>query len=169
MTGTVYTVPPIPPDQEHTTYVDAGALSIGIEWRYLDVSELEANYEGEAMDEIQANITGNVTDNGVSIHVMGAADGHEYLRFDMFAEGPHYHYIDPSGEQQRIVDFDRVAMGEMLPWTLHQLRTRLPEMLVHAGGADLVPKLDHERIEASLGEVERLAREAEAELARGRS
>jgi hypothetical protein len=57
MTGTVYTVPPIPPDAEQTTYVDAGALSIGIEWRHLDQSELEANYEGEAMDEIQANIT----------------------------------------------------------------------------------------------------------------
>ena len=29
MTGTVYTVPPIPPDPEHTTYVDAGASGVG--------------------------------------------------------------------------------------------------------------------------------------------
>ncbi len=168
MTGTVYSVPPIPPDAEHTTYIDAGVLSIGVEWRHLDEAELEANYEGEAMDEIQANITGNVTDNGVSIHVMGTEDGHEYLRFDMFEQGPHYHYIERSGEKQTIIDFDRVALGEMLPWTLHQLRTRLPEMLAHAGGADLVPKLDRERIEASLGEVERLAQKAQAELARDR-
>ncbi len=167
MTGTVYTVPPIPPDEDHTTYIDAGALSIGVEWRHLDEAELEANYQGEAMDEIQANITGNVTDNGVSIHVMGTEDGHEYLRFDMFEQGPHYHYIERSGEKQTIIDFDRVALGEMLPWTLHQLRTRLPQMLARAGGADLVAKLDRERIEASLGDVERLAREAQAELARG--
>ena len=168
MTGTVYTVPPIPPDAEHTTWVEAGALQIGVEWRHLDESELEANYEGEAMDEVQAAITGNIEDNGVSLHVAGAEDGHEYLRFDMFEREPHYHYIERSGERQTIVDFDRVALGEMLPWALHQLRTRLPEMLAFAGGADLVAKLDRDRIEASLGEVERLAREAQAELARGR-
>ena len=167
MTGTVYTVPPIPPDDEHTTYVTAGALSIGVEWRQLDETELEANYEGKAMEEIQANITGNVTDYGVSIHVLGAQDGHEYLRFDMFEEGPHYHYIEPSGEKQTIVEYDRVALGEMLPWALDQLRNRLPQMLGFAGGGDLVPKLDPERIEASLVEVEKLALQAQAVLQSG--
>jgi hypothetical protein len=167
MTGTVYTVPPIPPDPEHTTWVDTGVLRIGVEWRNLDEAELEANYEGEAMEEVQAAITGTVQDNGVSLHVSGAADSHEYLRFDMFEQEPHYHYIERSGEKQTIIDFDRVALGEMLPWALHQLRTRLPEMLAFAGGADLVAKLDRARVESSLGEVERLARAAQAELARG--
>jgi len=168
MTGTVYTVPPIPPDAEHTTWVDAGALRIGVEWRNLDEAELEANYEGEAMAEVQAAITGNIQDNGVSLHVAGAADAHEYLRFDMFEQEPHYHYIEPSGDRQTIIEFDRVALGEMLPWALHQLRTRLPEMLAFAGGDDLVPELDRERIASSLAEVERLARDAQKELARGR-
>jgi hypothetical protein len=168
MTGTVYTVPPIPPDAEHTTWVDAGALRIGVEWRNLDEAELEANYEGEAMEEVQAAITGNIQDNGVSLHVAGAADAHEYLRFDMFEQEPHYHYIERSGERQTIIEFDRVALGDMLPWALHQLRTRLPEMLAYAGGDDLVPKLDRERIASSLAEVERLAREAQAALAGGR-
>lgn len=168
MTGTAYTVPPIPPDAEHTTYIEAGALRIGVEWRKLDEQELADNYQGEAMDEVQAAITGNIEDTGVSLHVMGAEDGHEYLRFDMFEQEPHYHYILPSGKQQTIMEFDRVALGEMLPWALQQLRTRLPEMLVFAGGQDLLPKLDPERIEASLADVESLARAAQAELAGGR-
>ena len=56
MPGTVYTVPPIPPDPEHTRWVDAGVLRFGVEWRLLDNAELDKNYEGEAMDEIQANL-----------------------------------------------------------------------------------------------------------------
>ena len=169
MTGTVYSVPPIPPDAERTTYVDAGAISIGVEYRLLDDAELAANYQGEQMDEIQDALDGNaVEDNGVSLHVVGADDGHEYLRFDLFEQAPHYHYIDRSGERQTIVDYDRVALGPMLPWALDQIRHRLVPMLEHAGGEALVAKLDAGRIEASLVEVEKLAREAEAALAAGK-
>jgi hypothetical protein len=166
MTGTVYTVPPIPPDAEHTTYVDAGALRFGVEYRLLDDAALEANYQGEAKDEIDAAVgNDDIEDNGVSIHVFGQADDHEYLRFDLFEREPHYHYIDVSNESQTIIDFDRVAHGDMLPWTLGQLRGRLVEMLTHAGGAALVPKLDAARVEASLAEVEKLALAAQSELA----
>ncbi len=169
MTGTVYTVPPIPPDAEHTTYVDAGAISIGVEYRLLDDAELANNYEGEQMDEIQDALDGNaVEDNGVSLHVVGTRDGHEYLRFDLFEREPHYHYIVRSGEKQTIVDYDRVALGPMLPWALDQIRHRLVPMLEHAGGQALVSKLDPGRIEASLVEVEKLARDAEAALAAGK-
>ncbi len=169
MTGTVYTVPPIPPDAEHTTVVDAGAISIGVEYRLLGDAELAANYEGEQMDEIQDALDGNaVEDNGVSLHVVGTEDGHEYLRFDLFEREPHYHYIEPSGEKQTIVDYDRVALGPMLPWALDQIRTRLVPMLSFANGEALVPKLDTRRIEASLIEVEKLAKEAEAALSKGK-
>ena len=165
MTGTVYTVPPIPPDAENTQYVDAGAIKVGVEFRLLDEAELAANYQGAEMDEIQDALAGNaVLDNGVSIHIIGTRDDHEYLRFDMFEQEPHYHYIDPSGESQRIVDYDRVALGAMLPWTLSQIGTRLADMLEHAGGAALVRDLDVERIGASLPEVEKLAREAQRAL-----
>ena len=166
MTGTVYTVPPIPPDAEHTTYIDAGAIRIGVEYRLLDNAELAANYRGEQMDEIKDALDGLVLeDNGVSLHVVGAEDGHEYLRFDLFEREPHYHYIDKSGEKQTIIDYDRVALGPMLPWALDQIRHRLVPMLEHAGGEALVPKLDESRIQASLVEVEKLAREAEVVLA----
>jgi hypothetical protein len=166
MPGTVYSVQPIPPDPAHTVYVEAGSLRIGVEHRLLDNANLAANYEGGDMDEIQAAVAGqDIEDNGVSLHIVGSEDGHEYLRFDMFEHEPHYHYIEKSGERQTIMEFDRIAHGEMLPWALGQLRTRLPEMLRHAGGGDLVGKLDSDKIESSLIEVERLALEAEAVLA----
>jgi hypothetical protein len=165
MTGTVYTVSPIPPDPEHTTYVDAGAITIGVEYRVLDDVALAANYTGEAMDEIQGALEGDpVQDNGVSIHVVDPADGHEYLRFDLFEQEPHYHYIDKSGEKQTIVDYDRIALGPMLPWAIEQVRSHLVPMLEHAGGGELVSRLDARRIAGSLVEVEQLARKAEAAL-----
>ena len=70
MPGTVYTVAPIPPDPEHTTYGDVGALRFGVEYRLLNDAELAANYQGDAMSEIRAHIkTDTVEDSGVSIHV----------------------------------------------------------------------------------------------------
>lgn len=167
MIGTVYTVPPIPPDEEHTTWVAAGGLTIGVEYRLLDDAELAANYEGAQMEEIQAALKDKpdpVQDNGVSLHVKGADDDHEYLRFDMFAREPHYHYIEPSGEKQTIVEYDRVAMGDMLPWALHQLRTRLDEMMAFAGGAAIATLVDRSALDDALGRVEKLARAAQDEL-----
>lgn len=162
MPGTVYTVAPIPPDPAHTTWVEGGGLRIGVEYRHLDDAELEANYEGDAMVEIQANVVGAVDDRGLSLHVASAADGHEYLRFDCFESGPHYHYIEPSGERQTIVDYDPAAMGEMLAWALAQLRTRLEPMLRQAGGASVAESLDAKGVAALVDRVETLAREATA-------
>ena len=167
MAGTVYTVAPIPPDPAHTTYVDAGALRFGVEYRLLNEAELAANYQGADMEEIQDALQGNtVEDNGVSIHVVGAHDDHEYLRFDCFEVGPHYHYIDRSGDKQTIVDFDPIAMGDMLEWTLDQLRTRLVPMLEYAGGKDLIPQLDLGLVDVSIAKVAELAIAAQAKLAK---
>lgn len=166
MIGTVYTVPPIPPDEEHTTWISAGGLVLGVEYRLLDEAELAANYEGAQMDEIQAALDGAaVQDNGVSLHVKAEADGHEYLRFDMFEQGPHYHYIEPSGEKQTIVEYDRVAMGEMLPWAMNQLRTRLADMIGFAGGGDLLAGIDRDALNEGLKQADALARDAQAKLA----
>jgi len=168
MTGTTYNVPPIPPDDAHTTYIDAGALRIGVEYRLLDDAELEANYEGDEMKEVRDALgDATVEDNGASIHVLGRKDGHEYLRFDLFEQGPHYHYIDLGGQQQPIIDFDTVALGEMLPWALTQLRDRIVPMLEHAGGKEIAREVEahSEPLHASLAEVERLVKAAQAELA----
>jgi len=175
MAETVYTIAPIPPDPAHTTYVEAGAVSFGIEYRLLDDAELAANYQGADMEKIRDALRDKqvekVEDNGISIHVVAAADGHEYLRFDCFENGPHYHYIEPSGEKQTIVDYDAAELGNMVEWTVGQLRTRLAEMLERAGGATIAATLEPARIETGLAELVGLIGEAQARLtaARGRS
>ena len=104
---------------------------------------------------------GGFSDRGVSIHVRGTTDGHEYLRFDVFDDNPHYHYAHPPRPGQPVVnnfvDFDAVALGHMLPWAIERLRTRLAPMLVEAGGDHLVAELDHAQIAAAILEVETIA------------
>ena len=55
-----------------------------------------------------------------------------------------------------VVDFDVVAYGDMLPWVLERLRTRLPEMLVAAGGGAVAAAVDPEVVAGAVGEVARL-------------
>lgn len=168
MAITTYQMMPIPPDEAATRFVEADPLRIGVELRFLDEAELDAAYgdDAGAMAEIEANKpAAGVEDRGISLHVFGD-DGREYLRFDMFEAGPHYHYIAHDAGENVIVDFDPVAHGPMLPWALGQLRERLSAMLERAGAGALATRIDAGRLADRLGEVERLAQEAEADLAR---
>jgi hypothetical protein len=161
--GVVYQVQPQPPEPANTRWIDAGALVIGVEWREVDPASLAATYADrpEDMAEIEAKSpAGGFSDVGVSLHVCAASDGHEYLRFDCFVEEPHYHYIDPSGDRNRVVPFDDVAGGDMLLWAIERLRTRLPEMLTAAGGGGLAGEIDTARLAEAVDEVERLAARA---------
>jgi hypothetical protein len=163
--GHVYQVQPQPPEEADTRWVDAGALVIGVEWREVDPAALAETYAGrpDDMAEIEAHSpAGGFADVGVSLHVSATADGHEYLRFDCFADEPHYHYIGPSGDSNRVVPFDDVAGGDMLPWAIERLRTRLPEMLTAAGGADIAAQIDPTKVAKAVDEVERLAAQARA-------
>ena len=167
MAITVYRMMPIPPDAATTRFVEADPLRIGVELRFLDEAGLDAAYgdDPDAVAEIEANKpAAGVEDRGISLHVFGD-DGREYLRFDMFEAGPHYHYIAHDLGENVIVDFDPVALGPMLPWALAQLRERLTPMLGRAGAAGLATRVDTARLAARLGEVDRLVREAETELA----
>jgi hypothetical protein len=99
--------------------------------------------------------------------VWGTDDGHEYLRFDVFDDEPHYHYNHPTGEDgddivNHVIDFDTVAMGDMLPWVLGRLRSRLAQMLTEAGGAHLVDGLDTAKVDDVLRDVEAMAVQAHA-------
>lgn len=166
MIGKVYNIPPQPAVEAHNRLLPAGALTFGVEYRDLDPESLRATYADNAahLAELEERSPeGGFSDEGVSIHVCGTEDGHEYLRFDLFADEPHYHYIhrhDDGTVTNQIIDFDTVAHGDMLAWAIGRLRTRLPEMLAAAGGADVVAHLDMAAIDPVLDEVATLAHNA---------
>jgi hypothetical protein len=142
--GTTYNIPPAPPDSASTDWLDAGPLRIGVEYRKVDPEALKKIYaDTEHLAELEATSPeGGFTDEGVSIHVVNVADGFEYLRFDMFLDEPHYHYVNKATDANTIVNFDTIAHGPMVDWTLTQLRTRLPEMLRYVGAADVADVID---------------------------
>jgi hypothetical protein len=79
---------PIPPVPEHTECVDAGAVSIGVEYRLLtDAIAAASEVQGAAgTDAARAGLD----DRGVSLHVFAELGGErlEVLRFDCFQEDP---------------------------------------------------------------------------------
>jgi hypothetical protein len=166
--GKVYNIPPQPPSESDTHYLPAGVITFGVEYRDLDPASLAATYAGNAdhLAELEERSPeGGFSDEGVSIHVCGTDDNHEYVRFDVFDDEPHYHYIhhpDDNGDiVNNVIEFDRTSLGEMLPWAIERLRTRLPQMLTEAGGGHLVPRLDAELLEGVIGEVEAMAERAQ--------
>ena len=161
--GKTYNMPPQPADEEATTYLDAGAVSIGVEYRVVDPESLRATYRGNAeqLAELEERSPeGGFYAEGLSLHVVAKTDGHEYLRFDLFDDPPHYHYNHPVVDGQHannVVDYDTVTNGPMLDWALERLRTRLPEMLRQAGGAAIAEQVDPAVLAPVLSEVEKLA------------
>ncbi|MFA5885325.1 MAG: hypothetical protein WDA60_15850 [Acidimicrobiia bacterium] len=167
--GKVYSIAPQPPDATHTRWIPAGVVTIGVEYR--DVTpdallELYGDDPDQLAELLEKSPEGGFADEGVSLHVSGTDDGHEYLRFDVFDGEPHYHYVHkvaPGGEVvNQVVDYDVAAHGEMLTWALGCIRTRLPVMLPLAGGSDLVGGLDQGALDTALAEAEPLAAAAQA-------
>jgi hypothetical protein len=161
MIGKVYGIPPQPPVPGHTRRLPAGAVTFGVEYRDLDPASLVETYKdnpAHLAEMLEKSPEGGFADEGVSIHVWGTEDGHEYLRFDVFAGDPHYHYVHSGAETiNNVIDFDTTAHGEMLPWVMHTLRTRLGEMLTQAGGEDVAVAVDRDAVWPVLDEVEQMA------------
>jgi hypothetical protein len=165
--GKVYNIPPQPPVVENTRLLPAGAITFGVEYRELDPESLAATYAGNAeqLAELEEQSPeGGFADEGVSIHVIGSDDGHEYLRFDLFDDEPHYHYIHRTragaNVVNNVIEFDAAALGDMLPWAIERLRTRLPAMLTAAGGTDLVEQIDEELVGRVVDDVQAMAERA---------
>jgi hypothetical protein len=161
--GTVYTVMPIPPEEDVTTHVTAGAVTLGVEVRVVDDALVGVQFKDatpEQKAEIAANKPANLNDGGVSVHVCSSQDGTEYLRFDCFRIEPHYHYISTSGGSQEIIKFDTVANGDMLEWAIDRITTRLAEMLHRAGATQLAGQVDPAAIEKALPEIRTACDEA---------
>jgi hypothetical protein len=162
--GKVYAISPQPVVPENTRWFPAGVVTIGVEYRDVDPDGLLDTYrdDPEQLAElIEKSPEGGFSDEGVSLHVSETDDGHEYLRFDVFDDEPHYHYIHRSRDiVNNIIDFDVVAHGDMLTWALDRIRTRLPEMLAEAGGQHLVAALDPVTVNAVVDEIDPIARQA---------
>ena len=116
-------------DPAQTTYIAAGVLRFGIEYRRLQ------------------------NDQGICIHVFRGPDDQqdEVLRFDCFEREPHYHYA--WSKNDRYVPLDTAAEGSPLQWTLTRLRTRLPAMLIQADEPDLARTFDQRDIDAALPKI----------------
>ena len=109
----------MPPAPEQTQTLEVGPLRIGVEYRKLVPATIDAAYRenAEHLHEIAANSPdGGFSDEGVSIHVEGIEDEHEYLRFDAFAAEPHYHYVDRDAETNTIIElWKRLAPMKSAP------------------------------------------------------
>lgn len=160
MIGKVYAIEPQPPVEENMRYFEAGALTFAVEYRALDPESLVETYKDrpeQLKEMLEQSPEGGFADEGVSLHVIDASDAHEYLRFDMFDDEPHYHYIhkpDDGSIVNNVIDFDVPAHGDMLPWVFQSLRNRLPDMLEEAGAGALATKIDAATVETALVDVE---------------
>jgi len=149
--GIVASGPPIPPVLEETTFVEAGEVSFGVEYRVLTDEVIESSTV-----ELDPDRPTGFDSRGFTIHVYETRGHREYLRFDCFDNDPHYHYITP-GEVNRVIAYDVAGNGDMWAWTLECLRSRLPAMLEKAGAAGLAKKVDAERVLGVIPRVIELA------------
>ena len=126
MIGKVYGIPPQPPVEETHALFPAGAVTLrrGVPRPRPRVARARPTRTTRSTSPSceERSPEGGFTDEGVTIHVFDADDGHEYLRFDVFDDEPHYHYIHRTDDGRRVVnnviDFDVTAHGDMLPWVL---------------------------------------------------
>lgn len=141
--------PPIAPIEANMQRFEAGAITIGVEYRVLTDEIVGAL--GLA-DTARSNDYVGLDDNGVSVHVFAkTAEGNlERLRFDCFQDDPHYHYFPSSGETLDIVHLDPAMVGDPLAWVLDRIRARLPQLLQRAGVANAAQLVDPQRMEAIL-------------------
>ena len=140
MIGKVYGIPPQPPVEENTRTFPAGAVTL--RRRVPRPRSRESRGDLQGQPRVPRRDAREVTRRRLlrrgRLHPrVRRDDGHEYLRFDVFDDEPHYHYIHRTVDDtvvNNVIDFDTVAHGDMLAWTLRLLHTRLPEMLRAAGG-----------------------------------
>jgi hypothetical protein len=151
-------VMPIPPVEAHTRWFEAGPLRIGVEYRVL-TDAVAAASRLEAAAGAERGQTAGLDDRGVALHVCAQQDGEwrELLRFDCFAEDPHYHYVSWRARANEMIQLDPVADGDPLAWALERIRTRLPQMLERAGAGDVAARLDFAALEDALPRVTQAA------------
>lgn len=145
MKGIIEPNMPIPALKDHLRLVAAGAVTLGIEYRWItDDTVAVVGLKLGADDEY---------DDGICLHVFETDTDLEYLRFDCFDRQPHYHYIDNRRQQNTLVWFDRAANGDPVDWALQRIRTRLPQMLAEAGATELATRIDQLAMDEAIATV----------------
>jgi hypothetical protein len=120
----------IPPMEHHTRWFDAGPVSIGVEARAL----------GSEDHMIR----------GPSIHVFDAAHDKEFVRFDIFGDVLHYHFVLADKDHNIVWGYDPDTNGPMLDWAIAALRDRLPTMLRKAGAESVAREVEQQGWDASV-------------------
>jgi hypothetical protein len=127
----------IPIMEHHAAFIPAGPVTFGVEGRVLGTRQ------------------GVVGEIGASLHVFNADRTEEWLRFDCFDRGPHYHYVLHDLGHNIVWGYDREVNGPMLPWALNAVRTRLPAMLRKSGAEQLAAAVELHGVDAvALGQTE---------------
>ena len=140
--GNRYDRLPIPMVPEHCITVDAGAVQLVVESRRLTNEILADTYQGAIEPVVLFD------DRGATLHVLGADDGLEHLRFDCFEQEPHYHYIDQRDVGNTVVRIDELAVGDPIEFSLACVEQHLPDMLTNCN----VPALADE-VKGRMAEV----------------
>jgi hypothetical protein len=156
--GLSFRSPMIPPVPERCVSLPAGPLRFVVEARHLDDRAVAGNLRQEPADDGDPLFD----DYGPTLHVYGADDAIEHLRFDCFTNKPHYHYVREDGAVNIVCRIDQHAEGDPVEWTIGRLRDRLPEMLDYCGLTILADQVRsrHEQIAAAVDGVAGLLREA---------
>lgn len=132
----------IPMIEHHARWFDGGLISIAVEARAL----------GDNPERMV---------RGPSIHVFNAARTEEYIRFDVFGQVLHYHYILNDVNHNILWGYDPDTNGPMIPWAMAALRDRLPTLLRRAGATQLASQVEEQGWDTSiLREVTKAATEA---------
>jgi len=131
-----------------TDIFEAGNIKFGLEMRRLPVG-----------------------DGGLAVHVLADLAGSteksyveetEIMAFDIFWDGPHYHY-GPRNKNHRIY-WDRTLVDDPLGWVFDQLDSRnLGPMIERAGYPGVAADLDLQKIESVLPDMKKRAREMQDE------
>jgi len=154
--GNRYDQLPIPMVTEHCVAVDAGPVQLVVESRRL-TNEIIAAAVHDGVEPETA-----FDDFGATLHVCGAADGLEHLRFDCFENEPHYHYIEQASGANTVVRIDELAVGDPLEFSLACVEHHLPDMLRHCGVAVLADEVAGrpDQVSAAIAKVRDLMRKA---------
>jgi hypothetical protein len=121
----------IPIVAHHSQWFEAGPVTIAVEARAL----------GESVGRMV---------RGPSIHVFNAARDEEYLRFDVFGQVLHYHYILNAENHNILWGYDPDVNGPMIPWAVAALRDRLPAMLRRCGAHTLASAVEEQGWDTSV-------------------